>query len=355
MVPEKGAGDQSTQPKSETPAGARYDNSKHGETGKIADALNARGYQQLGSIQESGHPEGGISRYARFRTPDGFELEIRNSDHPAAPNNPAYDVRSVDGVDRLIETVEARSAAERQWQSEGLPKAQARTSQLRTAWDAMTPEQKAQVWQAAGLKIGKNGPQWIDESTAFGGKFRGALEKAVPASDTTTPPAAAGNTEAARKPPTAFQQITGQTEKVETDPSRIQEIKNSIAEGEGILQRGKTISGRKMSDAELAAVQRSIDSSKAKLPEESPAPRVEASAPAESASAAADQQGQELSSTLNRQPDSISRTSGEMERNSPLFSGSEASGIGNLFSPEPSRAGSRTPRTGTRTPRLGSR
>lgn len=53
--------------------------------------------------------------------------------------------------------------------------------------------------------------------------------------------------------------------KLETDRSRIQEIKNSIAEGGMILKSRKTSMGRKMSSDELASVQRSIDNSKAKL------------------------------------------------------------------------------------------
>jgi hypothetical protein len=59
----------------------------------------------------------------------------------------------------------------------------------------------------------------------------------------------------------------GEPVKIETDPSRIQEIKNSIAEGEMILKSGKNVSGEKMTPEELSAVQRSVDSSKAKLGE----------------------------------------------------------------------------------------
>ncbi|NBX75018.1 MAG: hypothetical protein EBQ92_00480, partial [Proteobacteria bacterium] len=49
------------------------------------------------------------------------------------------------------------------------------------------------------------------------------------------------------------------------DPAEAQRIKNSIAEGEMILKSGRSISGRKMSDAELQAVQRSVDNARAKL------------------------------------------------------------------------------------------
>lgn len=54
--------------------------------------------------------------------------------------------------------------------------------------------------------------------------------------------------------------------KIETDPAKIQEIKNSIVEGESILKSGK-IHGRKMSVEELSAVQKSVDNAKAKIGE----------------------------------------------------------------------------------------
>ncbi|MEI7671229.1 MAG: JAB domain-containing protein, partial [Deltaproteobacteria bacterium] len=54
---------------------------------------------------------------------------------------------------------------------------------------------------------------------------------------------------------------------VETDPAKRQEIKNSIAEGEEILQSGRSVIGRKMSPEELASVQRAVDKNKAQLGE----------------------------------------------------------------------------------------
>ncbi len=51
---------------------------------------------------------------------------------------------------------------------------------------------------------------------------------------------------------------------IETDPHRIQEIKNSIAEGELILRTGKH-GGRKYSVEQLEAVQRSVENAKAKI------------------------------------------------------------------------------------------
>ena len=52
-----------------------------------------------------------------------------------------------------------------------------------------------------------------------------------------------------------------------TDKAQIQEIKNSIAEGEMILKSGRSVTGRKMSIEELNAVRRSIESSKVKIKE----------------------------------------------------------------------------------------
>jgi hypothetical protein len=52
---------------------------------------------------------------------------------------------------------------------------------------------------------------------------------------------------------------------IETDAARVQEIKNSIAEGEMILKSGKKTSGEKYSQEALAAIQRSVDKSKAKI------------------------------------------------------------------------------------------
>ena len=50
-----------------------------------------------------------------------------------------------------------------------------------------------------------------------------------------------------------------------TDPARIQEIKNSISEGEMILKSGKTVSGKKMSAEELSVVKTSVDNAKDKI------------------------------------------------------------------------------------------
>jgi hypothetical protein len=57
-----------------------------------------------------------------------------------------------------------------------------------------------------------------------------------------------------------------QKEKTEivTDPATVQKIKNSIAEGELILRAG-TSNGKKLSNPELAAVQRSVDNAKVKI------------------------------------------------------------------------------------------
>lgn len=52
-----------------------------------------------------------------------------------------------------------------------------------------------------------------------------------------------------------------------SDPAKAQEIKNSIAEGESILASGKSVSGKKLSKAQLASIKRSVENSKAKLDE----------------------------------------------------------------------------------------
>ena len=49
-----------------------------------------------------------------------------------------------------------------------------------------------------------------------------------------------------------------------TDPARVQEVKNSITEGELILKSG-TINGRKMSAEELENIKRSVDNAKTKI------------------------------------------------------------------------------------------
>ncbi len=70
---------------------------------------------------------------------------------------------------------------------------------------------------------------------------------------------------------------------VERDPARIQEIRNSIAEGEMILKSGRTVAGRKMEADELEAVRRSIASARAKLGEApSPLPKPKPPTPTES-------------------------------------------------------------------------
>ena len=55
-----------------------------------------------------------------------------------------------------------------------------------------------------------------------------------------------------------------QTEKIITDPSRIQKIKESIKEGELILKTGK-IHGRKMSQDELDTVRKQVNREKKKI------------------------------------------------------------------------------------------
>jgi len=53
--------------------------------------------------------------------------------------------------------------------------------------------------------------------------------------------------------------------KIITDPAKIQQIKNSISEGEMILKSGKNIAGQVMSKGALEAVKRSVDSAKEKI------------------------------------------------------------------------------------------
>jgi hypothetical protein len=52
-----------------------------------------------------------------------------------------------------------------------------------------------------------------------------------------------------------------------TDPHQVQEIRNSIAEGESLLKDGKKVSGEKFTAPELGAIARSVDASKAKIGE----------------------------------------------------------------------------------------
>jgi hypothetical protein len=66
---------------------------------------------------------------------------------------------------------------------------------------------------------------------------------------------------------------------IETDHARVQEIKNSIAEGEGILKHKKKVSGAKYSPEELQAVQRSVDNAKKKIGEASTKDYAKPSAP----------------------------------------------------------------------------
>jgi len=66
--------------------------------------------------------------------------------------------------------------------------------------------------------------------------------------------------------------------KVETDPAKIQEIKNSIAEGEQILKSGM-FNGKKRDQAYLDMVQRSVDNAKAKMGEAPDAGKVEGKEP----------------------------------------------------------------------------
>ena len=69
---------------------------------------------------------------------------------------------------------------------------------------------------------------------------------------------------------------------VAVDAARIQELKNSIAEGEMIAKSGKKTDGTKMSKGELGAVIRSIENAKIKLNEleAAPVPKVTPTAPA---------------------------------------------------------------------------
>uniref|UniRef100_A0A6H1ZAW2 Putative structural protein n=1 Tax=viral metagenome TaxID=1070528 RepID=A0A6H1ZAW2_9ZZZZ len=60
---------------------------------------------------------------------------------------------------------------------------------------------------------------------------------------------------------------TEQSTKIITDPHAVQEIRNSIAEGEGILSRKKDSLGKPLSEGRLASVQRSVDNAKAKIGE----------------------------------------------------------------------------------------
>ncbi len=61
--------------------------------------------------------------------------------------------------------------------------------------------------------------------------------------------------------------------KIEKDPAEIQKLKTSVEEGELILKSGKKVSGKKYSAEELAAIQKSVDNSKAKLGLSEPSPQ----------------------------------------------------------------------------------
>jgi hypothetical protein len=65
--------------------------------------------------------------------------------------------------------------------------------------------------------------------------------------------------------PAKKEQPVEEASKKETDPATINELKNSLQEGEMILKSGKKNSGEKMSKDELAAVQRSVDKTKERL------------------------------------------------------------------------------------------
>jgi len=107
---------------------------------------------------------------------------------------------------------------------------------------------------------------------------------AIPVEQVVTPPVEVAPTiaEAAPvEPPTpapVTEQAAPEPTEIETDPVRIQEIKNSIQEGNLILRTGK-FNGKKLSPEKLASVQRSVTSSLAKLGEtpavtKAPAPEI---------------------------------------------------------------------------------
>jgi hypothetical protein len=82
---------------------------------------------------------------------------------------------------------------------------------------------------------------------------------------------------------------------IETDPVRIQEIKNSIQEGNLILRTGK-FNGKKLSPEKLASVQKSVTSSLAKLGETPPVTEAPA---AEVAPATQESFGQRMLNAVN--------------------------------------------------------
>jgi hypothetical protein len=70
------------------------------------------------------------------------------------------------------------------------------------------------------------------------------------------------------EPEAVTESVKPENHEVETDPTKIQEIKNSIREGEMILETGE-FHGRKRSPEYLEAVRKSVENSKARIPAES--------------------------------------------------------------------------------------
>ena len=112
-----------------------------------------------------------------------------------------------------------------------------------------TGESEIIVWNNKKLRVGSQ-PSLPSPKPAVEGK------QAVAA--ITTPPTK----------PVAESQPSPTTESLSqiiTDPTQVQEIRNSIAEGESILKSGKTSNGRKMSETELSSVQRAVNNSKQRI------------------------------------------------------------------------------------------
>jgi hypothetical protein len=158
----------------------RAKNAEQGRIGTVANKLLDRGYVQLSPAVSNYNSYGKGTDYARFRAPSGYEFEVRLGDHPAAPNNPALDVGgdTDKDVDRLVEAVKRNQESIKQGQEKYASEA-VRTENAKSAWEKMPEDERAQVYKAAGLPVGKKGAKWLDPDSAFGKKFRAALVKHV--------------------------------------------------------------------------------------------------------------------------------------------------------------------------------